>query len=53
VEDPIRQTAHLGVSTFTRVFAKRLGKGNYLFKRPHEGVVESALTEVALGHARE
>ena len=53
VEDPIGQAAHLGMTAFTRVFAKSLGKGNYLLERLHDGVVESTLTVVALEQARE
>jgi hypothetical protein len=53
VEDPIGQAAHLGMTAFTRVFAKSLGKGNYLLERLDDGVVESALTVVALEQARE
>ena len=41
------------MATFTRMFAESLGKGNYLLERPYEGVLESTLTEVALGLARE
>jgi uncharacterized protein YbjQ (UPF0145 family) len=53
VEYSIRQAAHFGVATFTRVFAKSLGKGNYLLERLDDGVVESILTVVALEQARE
>ena len=53
MEDFIRQAAHFRVVTFTRMFSKSLRKGDYLLERPHDGVVESTLTEVALGHARE
>jgi hypothetical protein len=53
VEDPIRQAAHLGMTALTRVFAKSLGKGNYLLERLHDGFVEGTLTEVALDQARE
>jgi uncharacterized protein YbjQ (UPF0145 family) len=53
VEDSIRQVAHLGMTAFTRVFAKSLGKGNYLLERLHDGFVESTLTEVALDQTRE
>ena len=52
MEDPIRQAAHLRVAALTGVFAKSLGKGDYLLKRLHYGVVESTLTEVALEQAR-
>ena len=53
MEDAIGQAAHLGVTALTRVFAKSLGKGNYLFERLHDGFVESTLTVVALGQAGE
>ena len=53
MEDPIRQAAHLGVTALTRVFAKSLGKGDYLLERFHDGFVESTPTAVALGQARE
>jgi hypothetical protein len=53
VEDPIRKAAHLGMTALTGVFAKSLGKGDYLFERLHDGVVESAPTAVALDRARE
>jgi len=53
VEDAIGQVAHLGMTTFTRVFAKGRGKGAYLLERLHDGFVESTPTAVALGQARE
>jgi hypothetical protein len=53
VEDPIRQAAHLRMTTVTRVFTKSPGKRDYLHKRLHYGVVESTLTEVALDQTRE
>ena len=53
MEDPIGQAAHLGMTAFTRVFAKSLGKGNYLLERLHDGVVESTPTAVALDQAGE
>ena len=53
MEDPIGQAAHLGMTAFTRVLAKSLGKGNYLLERLHDGFVESAPTAVALEQARE
>ena len=53
MEDPIGQAAHLGMTALTRVFAKCPGKGDYLIERLHDGVVESTLTVVALGRARE
>jgi uncharacterized protein YbjQ (UPF0145 family) len=52
VEDSIGQAAHLGVTALTGVFAKSLGKGDYLLERLHDGVLESTLTEVALDQAR-
>ena len=36
------------MTAFTRVFAKSLGKGDYLLERLHDGVVESTPTVVAL-----
>ena len=48
MEDPIRQAAHLGVTALARVFAKSLGKGDYLLERLHDGFVESTPTAVAL-----
>src|SRR5215203_3712209 len=51
--NPIRQAAHLGMTTVTRVFAKSPGKCDYLHDRLHYGVLESTLTEVALEQARE
>ena len=53
MEDPIGQAAHLRVAALTGVFAKSLGKGDYLLERLHYGVLESTLTEVALDQARE
>ena len=53
MEDPIGQAAHLGMTAFTRVFAKCPGQGDYLLERLHDGFVESAPAAVTLGQARE
>jgi len=41
------------MTALARVFARSLGKGNYLLERLHDSVVESTLTVVALEQARE
>ena len=53
MEDAIGQAAHLGMTAFTSVFAKGPGKGDYLLERLHDGSVESTLTAITLGQARE
>jgi hypothetical protein len=53
VEDAIGQAAHLGMTALARVFARSLGKGDYLLERLHDGFVESTPAAVALGQARE
>jgi hypothetical protein len=53
VEDAIGQAAHLGVTALARVFARSLGKGDYLLERLHDGFLESTSAAVALGQARE
>ena len=53
MEDSIGEAAHLGMTAFTRVFAKCPGQGDYLLERPHDGFVESTPAALALGRSRE
>ena len=48
MEYPLRQAAHLGVSTLTSMLSEGVREGRYLRKCPNEGFFDGVAAEVAL-----